>query len=386
MKSYDLVIIGAGIIGAACADAAVAAGLSVAVVDSAGVGTGATAAAMGHLVALDEDPAELALARYSLGLWEEFASVPAAEFSRCGTLWIARDAREFAAIDAKLGRLRAAGRRAEAVNADELYRLEPELVPGLAGGLRVPEDAAVYAPNVAQFLLVRARARGAVFIAGRRAVGFAGRGRVTAGGAVGSHAVGARESAGVTLDDGTRLGGPVLIATGCALGELVPDLPLRGRKGHLVITDRYAGLVRHQLLELGYAESAHGTAAASVAFNLQPRPSGQLLIGSSREFGIETPAVSMPMIGRMLARAFEFVPTLRRLQALRIWTGFRPSTPDGRPYIGPVPDRRDVWVAAGHEGLGITTALGTARLLLDQMLGRPAAIDPGPYLPARARA
>jgi len=96
--------------------------------------------------------------------------------------------------------------------------------------------------------------------------------------------------------------------------------------------------------------------------------------------------VSGPMLQRMLQRAFDFMPALRGLRAIRAWTGFRPATPDGRPYLGAVPDSTDLWVAAGHEGLGVTTALGSARLMLDLLQGRPPAIDPAPYAPARALA
>ena len=92
----------------------------------------------------------------------------------------------------------------------------------------------------------------------------------------------------------------------------------------------------------------------------------------------------MPILQQMLQRAFAYLPVLRELQAIRVWTGLRPATPDGRPYLGPVPGRRDVWVAAGHEGLGVTTALGSARVIVDSLLGRTPAIDPAPYAPARA--
>lgn len=363
MAVFDLIVIGAGIVGTACAELAVREGLRVAVIEPGPVGGGATAAAMGHLVAMDDDPAELALSRYSLGLWERFADLPEAEFSRCGTLWLARDAHEFERVAARVARLAAAGVRARPVEADELYRLEPALAAGLCGGMLVPGEAVVYPPRVALHLLGLARAGGAEFLPGRRVV------RLSAGGA--------------RLDDGRELTGPVLLATGCALPELLPQLPMRARKGHLVVTERYPGRVRHQLLELGYADSAHGDADSSVAFNLQPRPTGQLLIGSSREFGVDEPAVSPAMLRRMLERAFAFVPMLRELQALRAWTGFRPATGDGRPYIGAVADRAHTWVAAGHEGLGVTTALGTAQLLVDQLLGRVPAIDPAPFLPSR---
>ena len=363
VKAFDLIVIGAGIVGAAAAEAAAGEGLRVAIIEPGAIGGGSTAAAMGHLVALDDDPAELALAAYSLKLWDAYADLADAEFSRCGTLWVARDARELAGIPAKIARLSAAGLTARAIDAQELYWLEPQLAPGFAGGMLAPNEAVVYPPRMARHLVERARAQGAQLYAGRRALTLS--------------------NDGVRLDDGSSLSGPVLVATGCALPELLPELPMRPRKGQLVITDRYPGRILHQLLELGYADSAHGTEGCSVAFNLQPRPTGQLLIGSSREFDATDRGVSGALLRRMLERAFDFVPALRQLQAIRVWTGLRPATPDGRPYLGAVPQRRAVWVAAGHEGLGVTTALGSARLLLDLMLDRATAVDPAPYAPAR---
>ncbi|WHZ19812.1 MAG: D-amino-acid oxidase [Rhodanobacteraceae bacterium] len=364
MAGYDLIVVGAGIVGAACADCASAEGLKVAVIEAGAAGGGVTAAGMGHLVAVDGLSAELALARFSLGLWEALKDLPGAEFSRCGTLWIAGDEHERAGIPDKLARLRASGAKAEAVDATQLRELEPALAPGLAGGVLVPDEAVVYAPAVARRLLERACQRGATLLHARAV-------------ALGDHAV--------TLDDGSVLHGAVLIATGAALPELLPELPLRLHKGHLVITQRYPGTVRHQLVHMGYTDSAHGE-TDSVAFNVQPRPTGQLLIGSSREYGSAGTEVSLPMLRRMLQRAFAFLPALRQLQALRAWAGLRPASIDGAPYIGRVAGRRGIWVAAGHEGLGVTTAPGTARLLVDQLLGRPTSIDARPYDPARVAA
>lgn len=365
MKRYDLIIVGAGIIGTACADYASQEGLRVAIIEPGPIGGGATAAAMGHLVAMDDDPAELALAQYSLQLWEDFTAVRPIEYSRCGSLWVASNDVEYAHIPDKIARLAAAGVHAELIDSEQLYRLEPALQRGLPGGMRVAREAVVYPPAMARHLLDRAYARGAVLYTNR---------------------VVALTPDGVQLDDHTRLSGSVLVATGCALQTLLPRLPMRARKGHLVITDRYPGIIQHQLLELGYADSAHGDADSSVAFNVQPRPTGQILIGSSREYGSDTPDVSLPMVRRMLERAFRYLPSLRALDALRIWTGFRPVSADGLPYLGRVPEHAHVWVAAGHEGLGITTSLGSARVVIDQWLGRATAIDARPYDPARVAA
>ncbi|TAA08884.1 FAD-binding oxidoreductase [Pseudoxanthomonas winnipegensis] len=364
MRRYDLIVVGAGIVGAACAAEAAGEGLSVALVEPGPIGGGATAAAMGHLVAMDDDPAELALSAYSLRLWERYAQLEEAEFSRCGTLWVARNPRELATVPAKIDRLAQAGLRAEQLDATQLYRFEPALIEGLAGGMRVPGEAVVYPPRMARRLVDQAVQAGACLYAGRR--------------------VTALVPGGVRLDDGEDLSGTVLVATGVALPQLLPELPMRPRKGQLAITDRYPGLVHHQLLSLDYADSAHGDADTSVAFNVQPRPTGQLLIGSSRQFNVADRQVDWPLLRKMLRQASAFLPVLRELQVIRVWTGLRPATPDGRPYLGPVPGRREVWVAAGHEGLGVTTALGTARLVVDGLLGRAPEIDPAPYLPDRA--
>ncbi|WP_342120022.1 NAD(P)/FAD-dependent oxidoreductase [Pseudoduganella sp. OTU4001] len=361
----DVLIVGAGIIGAACADALSARGLRVTVVERDAVGSGATAAGMGHLVAMDDNAAELALSAHSLELWQELVDGQPQrhEYSRCGTLWVAADDEELEAARAKALTMSERGLACDVVDAPDLYRLEPQLRPGLAGGLLVPGDGLVYPPKSARILLARAVARGAVLLAGE---------------------VAALEEGGVLLADGTRLAaGQVVLAAGTRCLALAPGLPLRPKKGHVMITDRYPGFIRHQLVELGYVKSAHASDGESVAFNLQPRPTGQVLIGSSRQFDTTDLAAEPEMMARMLRRAVQYTPALAGLNVLRCWTGLRAATPDGLPLIGPAPSRRNLWLATGHEGLGITTSLATAQLLAAQMAGGQAGIDARPYLPSR---
>jgi glycine/D-amino acid oxidase-like deaminating enzyme len=85
----------------------------------------------------------------------------------------------------------------------------------------------------------------------------------------------------------------------------------------------------------------------------------------------------------MLNRAFDYMPGIREMSALRIWTGSRPATSDNLPYIGPSTTNPSVIIAAGHEGLGITTSLGTAELVVDEIMGRESSIPRAPYLPSR---
>lgn len=366
----DVVVVGAGIVGAACAAACSARGLRVEVLEQAGVGGGATAAGMGHLVVMDDSEAQLALTHYSRTLWQALAPelAPEVEYTASGTIWVAADADEMDEAGRKQRYYAAHGVAAELLSAAALAEHEPRLRPGLAGGLLVPQDAVIYPPCGARWLLERAQRAGATVRLGARVKAMRG----------------GTEGCVVELADGSRRSaGAAVCAAGAEAAGLFAGLPIRWRKGHLVITDRYPGFLRHQLVELGYVKSAHAHDGDSVAFNAQPRATGQILIGSSRQFDDHHPAVDHGMLSRMLRRASEFMPALAELDALRVWTGFRAATPDGLPLIGPWPGAETVWLATGHEGLGITTALATGALVADGLTGTPPAIAPEPYLPGR---
>ena len=365
-KTYDAVIIGAGIVGAACAAECAREGLSVAIVEAGIVGGGATAAGMGHLVVMDDSEAQFALTRYSQQLWDEISDeLPReVEHDACGTIWIAVDDEEMAEVRRKEKFYSERGVRVEVLDAQSVAEAEPNLRPGLVGGLRVPGDSVIYPPCAAQFFVDQAVAGGAALFVGN------GVETVTAD--------------GVRLRDGSSISAGVIVnSAGSWSPLLTPGVDVKKRKGHLVITDRYPNFLRHQLVELGYLKSAHSLTAESVAFNIQPRKTGQLLIGSSRQFGVEESTVDTSIVTRMLDRAIEYLPALGKLSSLRTWTGFRAATPDKLPLIGPHAEHKRLYLATGHEGLGITTSLGTAKLLVAQIMNRDAAIPIAPYLPAR---
>jgi glycine/D-amino acid oxidase-like deaminating enzyme len=364
--SPDAIVVGAGIVGAACAAALAREGLKVAVLDRDIAGGGATAAGMGHILVLDDSEEEYALSKYSLDLWRALApELPArAEFDFTGTLWIAEDEEEMSLVRSKAAFARERGMRAEILDGQAVAEAEPNLRPGLAGGLLLPDDAVLYAPSATRWLL---------------------RSVVEKGGRLDEFTdVASVESGGVVLRDGTRLSaGTVVVATGAWARELFPSIPVKPRKGHLVITDRYPGFLRYEIVELGYIKKAHSAGTESVAFNVQPRTTGQVLIGSSRQLGVEHKETDWPVLHRMVARAVELMPGLARLKIVRTWTGFRAATDDHKPLIGPWPDLPGVLLATGHEGLGITTSLGTAELIASQVTGKPCPVPAEPFLPSR---
>ncbi len=382
-ENYDVVIVGGGIVGAACAAELSGARLRILVIDAGRVGCGTTGASMGHIVVMDDSEALLNLTAFSRELWLRLAkdSASACEYLPCGTLWVAADAEEMDVVYQKAKNYEEHDIAVEVLDHKSLYQYEPNLAQGLAGGLRVVGDCVIYPPNCAALLL---------------------------------QGIEVRENCNVcqisdnlvSLENGSEIRAEFIVnAAGAAAPKLTAELPVEPRKGHLVITARYPGFCQHQIVELGYLKSVQKMEKESVAFNIQPRPSGQYLIGSSREFAGWDDSINRNLVNRMLTRACDYMPALKEMFAIRTWFGYRPapmlSCPPPRlasgdagagesknggdklPIIGNWPKVKGLYIAAGHEGLGITTSLGTARLLAAEILGQPPPIDPAPYRPSR---
>ncbi|MGZ8293009.1 MAG: NAD(P)/FAD-dependent oxidoreductase [Telluria sp.] len=364
--SFDAVVIGAGIVGAACAAAMQDEGMSVALVDAGTPGAGVTAAGMGHLVALDESDDELDLCLYSLRLWREFLDrhPGVGEPLRCGTLWVAEDEHQLEEAERRAEKLSRRGWQADLVSAGQLRGLEPELRRGLRGGVRVSGDMVVYPPAVADRLAAEFARKGGTLLTGRRVIELG--------------------DGAVLLADGSRLSAPhVVVAAGAQVGALLPEVPVFGRKGHLAITDRYPGRLSHQVVSMSYGQTEAGSGSLAVAANVQPRATGQWLVGSCRQDGQAGLELDPVALSAVLRTAIALLPCLAGMNIIRAWAGMRPASPDGRPIIGAHPGRTGVWLAAGHEGLGVTTSFATARMLADMVMGRACEISAAPYAPAR---
>ncbi len=365
-QHFDAIVAGAGIVGAACAASLARAGMHVAIVERGGIGAETTSAGMGHIVVLDDSEAQFALTRYSQRLWQALAQeLPGlAEYDAVGTVWVAANDEELAAAERKVAFYNEREVPATLLGHQKLVELEPHLRAGLAGGLFVPGDAIVHPPAVAIHLMAEALAHKAHLFLGCKVTAF---------------------GMGVAaLDKGTELTAPVLINATCGWAtDLDPGLPIKKRKGHLILTERYPGFVKHQVAELGYSKSAHATESDSVAFNVQPRSNGQIFIGASRQYDNENTNVDKHIVDALLKRAAQYMPAFAAKRMATARVGFRAATPDNLPLIGPKRNDETLWLATGHEGLGITTSLGTAALITSVLTGQAPEIPIDPYLPAR---
>ncbi|WP_371501265.1 FAD-binding oxidoreductase [Kitasatospora sp. NBC_00374] len=374
---HDVVVIGAGVVGAACAYYATLAGLRVAVVDRGPVAGGTTGAGEGNLLVSDKEPGpELDLALLSTRLWRDLADTvgAAAEYEPKGGLVVASGPQGLAGLRAFAAAQTAAGVRAAEVESDELHELEPHLAPGLAGGFHYSQDAQVQPALAAAHLLRAARERGAELFLGEAVHTV----RTRADGSV----------LGVTTDRRT-LDTPALVnAAGTWGGELARlagvGLPVLPRRGFVLVTEPLPRIVRHKVYAADYvADVASGSAALQTSAVVEGTPGGPVLIGASRERVGFDRTLSVEVLRRLAANAAAMFPVLRTVAVQRAYRGFRPYLPDHLPAIGADLRVPGLHHACGHEGAGIGLAPATGLLIAAQLTGAEPELDLTPFRPDR---
>jgi glycine/D-amino acid oxidase-like deaminating enzyme len=375
----DVVVVGAGIVGAACAYYLARAGARVVVLDAGSIASGTSSAGEGNLLVSDKQPGpELSLALRSRALWDEIGDdvgAQAIELEPKGGLmvWPASTAGR----DRLVAGQRTAGVEVTALAGADLTNREPKLAPGLAGGAYYPQDAQVQ-PMLATAALLSAS--GADVRCGVQVRGIET-------GAAGS-VTGVRVAGG-----GLVRADAVVNAAGVAAGELAATagtrLPIEPRRGFILVTEPLQGAreqppIRHKVYAADYVDgvASDDTGLQSSAV-VEGTRAGTVLIGSSRErVGLDS-SYPLPVLRRIAAQAVALFPFLAGVQLLRAYRGFRPFTPDHLPVIGPDPQAAGLWHACGHEGAGIGLAPGTGALIAAQIAGTDPRIDPDPFSPAR---
>lgn len=374
-----IVVVGAGIVGAACALALSADGHSVTVLDRGGVGAGTTSRGEGNILISDKDPGpEFDLTRWSARLWRELGAELGAddlELEAKGGLVVATDEASAAGLAAFAERQATAGVAVEPVAASALWSFEPHLAPGLAGGMYYPEDQQVQPVRAAAALLRGARRRGAVVRFGVRVTGI----RTDPRGAV----------TGVLSDAGPIDADVVVNAAGTWGGTLAErfgaPVPVLPRRGFILVTEPLPPMtVRHKVYSADYtANVASSDAGLQTSVVVEATSAGTVLIGASRErVGFDL-KIDYDVVRVLAAQAVRLFPLLKDISLLRVYRGFRPYCPDHLPVIGSDPRVPGLMHACGHEGAGIGLAPATGALIADLVAGRAPEVDPTPFRPDR---
>ncbi|MFB6816854.1 NAD(P)/FAD-dependent oxidoreductase [Streptomyces sp. NPDC056347] len=373
----DVVIIGAGVVGAACAHYASRSGLSVAVVDRGPVAGGTTGAGEGNLLVSDKVPGpELELALLSAELWKQLAEElpPSIEYEAKGGVVVAASEDSLDALSATAAGQGGAGVEVIPVPADRLRDVEPHLAPGLVGGCHYPQDAQVQ-PAVAAAELLRSAARsGALVRPGEEVVGIL---RDRNGAVRGVRTVRGELQAPAVVNAAGTWGGELAALAGV-------ELPVLPRRGFVLVTEPLPRLIRHKVYAAEYVgDVSSGSAALQTSPVVEGTPSGPVLIGASRERVGFDRTFSVPVVARLAAAATALFPALADVRVMRAYHGFRPYLPDHLPAIGPDPRVPGLFHACGHEGAGIGLAPATGLLISEAIRQERTALDLGPFAPER---
>lgn len=406
--SFDVVVVGAGIIGLSIArHFLLHSSLSVAVVDAAVPCSGATGAGQGYLWMTHKKPGtgvwDLALRSQKLwqlladGLHDQGADPSETlGWKKTGSLVIGTTEGELEQLKKQVQQLTTAGLRAEYLSDNDLALREPELGVG-------PESGAAFLPDDCQ---LDAHRTVAFIEKGNRL--FSSQGRYAeffhdpAVSLLRSNGKGVVE--GIKTKKNTLYGRKaIIIAAGCWSGSLMQELlresdimvnvPVQPRKGFLLVLENFDSLrLNHGLMEAGYINhqnytpSEHGEVnhegALSISMTAGMDACGNLLLGSSRQFVGFNTELDMLIVNRIWERAQEFFPALKEISLetltakMNVRIGLRPYMPDGKPVIGPVPGMPNLFLATGHEGGGLSMALGTAEMVVNMVMGNPLQVDP----------
>lgn len=358
-RSFDLVVVGGGVIGLACAWRAVRGGAKVAVVERSQPPAGASRVAAGMLAPVGElafgEPELLKMTLAAAQLYPDFvaeleeASGVSTEYRRDGALHVALDRDEAAELRRVHELQRSLGLGAEWLPPRRCRDLEPGLTPSFNGGVHAPDEASVDPRALIEALLGGLEAEGALLLTG---VG------------VDSALLEGDRVAGVRTEDGRELpAASTALAAGAwsAQADWLPEParpPVRPVKGQILELRARDGIAPCRRI------------VASERVYLVPRPDGRLIVGATvEEQGFDT-AVTAGGVHELLREAYRLLPEVAEMELIEATAGLRPGTPDNLPLIGASGVEGLLW-ATGHYRNGILLAPLTANMLVDQLGGVP---------------
>jgi glycine/D-amino acid oxidase-like deaminating enzyme len=381
----DVVVVGGGIIGAACAYELARAGASVTLLEREELAAAASGRNNGLWVT-PTDPRLLPMARASLARYLEIADESPVPFrldeEPIGLLAVALDEEEMALGRAAHDPYRAAGVGVDELGPADVLGLEPTLAPEVLGGWLVHHGHRLAPAALTVGLALMAVERGAAVrhhLPARALIADAGR------------------VVGVVTDEGGIAADEVVVAAGpwtpALLDPIGHGLPITGARGWLVRLAPGPDRLHRLVASAGWEEAtgrwedgalragALEDATAATSTLLHPTTDGSLIAGSSRQ-PVLTPEAEEPGVPRAIVRgAIRLVPSLVDARVRSAWWGIRPMTPDERPVVGRLAD--GLSVATGHGSEGVILGAGTGQLIAPLLLGLDPPFDPAPFDPRR---
>ena len=383
--TFDVVIIGAGIVGAACAYSLANRGLSIAVVEKSLPSNGTSSHCEGNLLVSDKAAGpELDLALHSLAIWPELSrrleeelgpSFPSLEFEPKGGIVVTTTEAGAQPLTEFANQQRQAQVDAHALSLDEAFEREPWLNPEITSAVYYPQDSQIQPTIATEALLAAARKHGATIFNNTEVIGL-------------THTISGSISAIRTRNQDIRTNAVLLAAgpwSGILSERLGAAIPVKPRRGNVLVTSRMPHQVFHKVYDGDYFGATQSADVdLQTAAVIESSQAGTVLIGSSREQVGFNEDLRSHVYAEMARKALRVFPFLANASIMRTYGGFRPYMPDHLPVISDDPRIPGLYHASGHEGAGIGLSVATAEILAARILGTAASsplgnIDTEPF-------
>ncbi|MCJ2147584.1 FAD-dependent oxidoreductase [Bacillus sp. B19-2] len=367
MNSFDIVVIGAGIIGSSVAYYLSKEGYSVALVEKGDIANGTSSRCDAVALICDKKPGiDTAIGFKSIQLYKELAkefSFDFEFFSR-GSLYVCETDQELEIARDYVAQQVAAGYEMRMVDRQELPDIEPHLAGDLMGGIWTEVDSTMNPYLVCYAFIEEAKKYGLTLFTNHevREIVQAPDGGIES----------------VKTDRTTIHTKQIVNCAGVwagKIGEMVGiDIPIRPRKGLILITEKTKKVVNQKVHEFGYMLSkfediqykrsvSQLVEDNNIAFTIEPTEAHNFLVGGHRAFkGYDIRSEHDVMRG-IAERAIRFLPVLKDIQCIRAYAGIRPWVVDHLPIVSEVEEVPGFYIASGHEGDGISMAPITGKMV-----------------------
>ncbi|MED3554041.1 FAD-dependent oxidoreductase [Cytobacillus praedii] len=378
MNHCDVLIIGGGIIGCSIAYYTSKSGMDVAILEKEEFVSGTSSRCDGNILAIDKDPgfdSQMSLVSQKLvdDLSKELAHT--FEYRAPGSILVCETDEEMEAAQKWVDRQKAAGLPFRMLDRQDIRQESKFFADDLLGGLECATDSTVNPYLLAFSLLDAAKKFGAKAYKQTevQAMKKEDKGSFT-----------------VETSKGVFTANHVVNAAGIwapYLGEMLDlSIPIQPRKGHIIVASRQQHVGSRKVMEFGYLISKFGgkrqvdplTEKYGVALVFEPTESQNFLIGSSREFVGFNTKVNNEVLKCIANRAIRFYPKMADMMVIRSYAGLRPWTEDHLPIVSRVDHIPNYYIAAGHEGDGISLAAVTGKVIEELINGKETCIPVEP--------
>lgn len=381
MNNYDVIVIGAGVIGTSCAYHLVEKGLKVAMFDFGDIASGTSSHCDAAAMITDKMPGpDAALGYASIQKFLKLSEKLDYDFGliQRGSLYLCETDEEMEIATGYISDLQKEGYRVRMMDQKEMAEKEPFLAKDLPGGFWSDECCGLNPYKLCFAFTEQVKGKGLDVYTHTRV-----------------EAIGLDEKKNISYVDtnqGRFRAKSVVNAAGCwspEIGRMTGvKIPVASRKGNIMISEATTQICHQKVQEFGYMILKFGSKAErdpelvkhGVAFTIEPSNEGHnVLVGSSRNFVDYNVDTDLEVIRVIAKRAIRFFPILKSVNFVRAYAGCRPFMPDHLPVISPVEEIPGLYIATGHEGDGISMAPMTGELIAEMVTGQKPSMDIAPY-------